>query len=116
MKLYYYCTKKFGWFKGSGAYWTEGDVIYVQTGKKILKIDSVKEALGDVVDVYSNRCASIMIDTGKQKYKIFSEQLDDTQEFSDASIYLLYQLIVSKFDLKLVEIMGQKTEYWHKKL
>ena len=68
------------------------------------------------MDVYSNRCASIMIDTGKQKYKIFSEQLDDTQEFSDASIYLLYQLIVSKFDLKLVEIMGQKTEYWHKKL
>lgn len=66
------------------------------------------------MDIYSNRCASLMIDTGKKKYKIFSEQLDDRKEFREASIYPIYQFIISKFDLKPVEVMNQKTDYWYK--
>lgn len=114
MKIYYYFIRKFGWFMGEGYYWAENEKLYIQVDKKIMEIDSVKELLGDVVDIYSNRCASLMIDTGKKKYKIFSEQLDDRKQFREASIYPIYQFIISKFDLKPVEVMNQKTDYWYK--
>ena len=115
MKVYYYITQKFGWFMGQVYYWIENEKLYIQMGKKIMEIDSVRELLGNTVDIYSNRCASLMIDTGKRKYKIFSEQLDDNKYFKEASTYQIYQLILRKFDLEPVEVMNQKTDYWYKR-
>ena len=103
MKLYYYFTQKYGWFNGKGYYWVEDKAVYIQMGKKTIKVDLVRELLGEVVEVYSNCCAMLFVDTGKKKYKLFSVQLENTKQFKDSSIYGLYQLILHEFDLQSPE-------------
>ena len=114
MKLYYYFTQKYGWFNGKGYYWVEDKAVYIQMGKKTIKVDLVRELLGEVVEVYSNCCAMLFVDTGKKKYKLFSVQLENTKQFKASSIYGLDQLILDEFDLQPVKVLNQKTDYWYK--
>lgn len=114
MKLYYYFTQKYGWFNRKGYYWIEDKTVYIQTGKKTMKVDLVRELLGEVVEVYSNCCTMILIDTGKKKYKLFSVQLENSKQFKDSSIYELYQALLDKFNLQPVKVFNQKTDYWYK--
>lgn len=119
LSLYYTVTNRLQIFVGSGSYWLDDGIIYIQLADKVHQISDVTEVLGSTISVYNSQCASLFVQWGGEnggKVKLFSAPLTPDREFKDSSVYPIYQMILAQSpDLERVKVTGQDTEYWYQK-
>jgi hypothetical protein len=68
---YYKFTKNISIFIGKGYYWVKDGIVFIKLNKREYRLDNVQELLGDVKDIYSNKYATLFVQTDKDKIKIF---------------------------------------------
>lgn len=113
--IYYKITQNH--FLGKGIYYKKDNSIIIELENKKYIIDDVKEIIGSVINIYTNKVAMLSITTDRQNIKIFSKQLKKDQEFKESSIYEIYDVIVQHFkDLEKVKVLNQEQDFCLKKI
>jgi hypothetical protein len=114
---YYINSEKLKLFYGTGYYWTEDDVLFIQADKKTYEISNITELSGYVKSLYGSSYTEIIIKVEQKSLKLFSIPLEQDQTFKDSSLYSLYRAILSNSpDLQPTKDMfGHDEEYCFKK-
>ena len=109
--IYYIVTEKKPLFVKKGYYWIKNDIVYIQTNRTYA-VKNVTWLKGDTVNAYGFRASMIVVEYGKTKITIFSDSIRKGIDFSQTSLYPIFnKILANNPDLKKDAL----SEYWYEK-
>ena len=116
MCAYYRFTEKSGFFRTKGSLTLDSSSVKISAYGNEYDITDITELLGSMPTFYRRRCAMISADTPAGRIKLFSEPLAMESEFTDSSLFPVWQALLERFSaLTPVQKSGQITDFWYKK-
>lgn len=116
LSIYYLAVDKLHLFQCKGYYWEKEDFLVVEIGKHKYEINDVKTLIGEEPSIFFYKYAYMLIETPKEKIKIFGQTLHGDMKFSNSDLYPLFQIILEKNqELKPKKILKTEVEGWYEK-
>ncbi len=116
LSAYYLIVAKLHLFEYKGYFWEDGELVVIELGKRKYEISDVRSLVGGEPNVFIYQCAYLLIETPKEKVKIFGQTLHGNMEFADSDLYPLFQLILDKNkELKPKKILKAEADNWYEK-
>ncbi len=116
LSAYYLIVSRLHLFEYKGYFWEDGEIVVIEIGKRKYEISDVKSLVGGEPNVFIYQYAYLLIETPKEKVKIFGQTLHGNMEFADSDLYPLFQLILDKNkELKPKKILKAEVDNWYEK-
>lgn len=113
---YYFVAARLHWFEYKGYFWEDGEFVVIEIGKRKYEINGADSLIGGETNVFIYQYAYLLIETPKEKIKIFGQTLHGDMGFADSDLYPLFQLILDKNkELKPKKILNAKVDNWYEK-
>ncbi len=116
LSAYYLVVAKLHLFEYKGYFWEDSELVVIELGKRKYEISDVRTLVGGESNVFIYQYAYLLIETPKEKVKIFGQSLHGNMEFEDSDLYPLFQLILYKNkELKPKKILKAEADNWYEK-